>query len=277
MKTIELIGYSLKKVKGRRREVLMICLPPIIAGLFFRLAETAIYSLMLYFGLLTPAGLFIGGNIWQIVIAVIFTLMCWGISAPLWCGTAVRLLEFAGDNSEKSLFSDMLLSGRFIRRSLSSFFMCKLISMVILTPCIISGICTVSILSSSSDSGQLFIASNTGALCIAMFFCWISAKITMSAVPFLLAEYPEKSGIKAVFMSFRFMRGRKKMFVGVGILFFVPFLTVIAIPFIIPVIASAYAVGISIFFKEDEYAGKINYAHRKKRSIARKIRQRGEI
>lgn len=276
MKTIELIGYSRRKIKGRRREVLLICLPPIFAELFFRISEAAIYSLMLYFGAFTPAGLFTGESIEQLVVAVVFTLIRWIICAPLWCCTAVRLLEFAGDNDKKSLFSDMLLSGRFICRSLSSFFMRKLISTVTLAPCIVSGIYTVSLLSSSADSRQLFIASNTGALCIVMFIFWISVKINMSSVPFLLAEYPEKSGIRAVFMSIRFMRGRKKMFVGIGTVFFIPFLTVIAVPFVIPEVASAYAVGISIFFREDEYAKSVQTECRKRRLFARKIRQRGE-
>ncbi len=276
MKTMELIGYSRKKIKGRRREVLFICLPPIFAELFFRLAEASVYSLMLYFGTLKPAGLFTGESIEQIVIAVIFTFIRWIISAPLWCAAAVRLIEFAGDKDKKSLFSDMLLSGRFIRRSLSSFFMCRLISTVSLAPAVISGIYTISLLSSSADSRQLFIASNAGALCMVLFFFWIFLKISMTSVPFLLAEYPEKSGIGTVFMSFRFMRGRKKMFVGVGTVFLIPFITIIAIPFIIPEIASAYAVGISIFFKEDEYAQSFQPERRKRRLSARKIRQRGE-
>lgn len=277
MKTMELIGYSRKKTKGRRREVFLICLPPIFAEIFFRLAEAAVYSLMLYFGAFTPAGLFTGESIEQLVITLVFTFIRWIICTPLWCGTAVRLLEFAGDKDKKSLFSDMLLSGRFIRRSLSSFFMRKLISMIFLIPAVVSGIYTVILLSSSADSRQLFIASNTGALCVLLLIFWISVKISMSSVPFLLAEYPEKSGIGTVFMSFRFMRGRKKMFVGIGAIFFIPFLTIIAIPFIIPEIASAYAVGITIFFKEDEYAGTVQPERRKRRLFARKIRQRGEM
>lgn len=276
MKTTELIGYSRRKIKGRRREVLLICLTPIFAELFFRVMEAAVYSFMLYFGTFTPAGLFTGESIEQLVIAVVFMFIRWIICAPLWCGTAVRLLEFAGDKNNKSLFSDMLLSGRFIRRSLSSFFICKLISTLSLAPCIVSGIYTVSLLSSSADSRQLFIASNTGALCIVLFVFWVSVKINMSSVPFLLAEYPEKSGIGAVFISFRFMKGRKKMFVGIGTIFFIPFLTIIAIPLVIPEIASAYAVGISIFFREDEYAKSVQPESRKRRLFARKIRQRGE-
>ncbi len=275
MKTLELIGYSRRKIKHRRREVLLVCLPPLFAEIFFRLAEAALYSILLYFGAFTPLGLFTGESIEQLVIAVVFTLIRWIVTAPLWCGTAVRLLEFAGDTEKKSLFSDMLLSGRFIRRSLSSFFMRKLISTAALLPAVISGIYTVSILSNSADSRQLFYASNTGALCITLFFFWISVKISMSSVPFLLAEYPEKSGIRAVFMSFRFMRGRKKMFVGVGLIFLIPLITVIAIPFVIPETASAYAVGISIFFKEDEYTKSVQ-PERRKRLFARKIRQRGE-
>lgn len=275
MKTMELIGYSRRKIKGRRREVLFICTPPIFAEIFFRLAETAVYSLMLYFGGFTPLGLFTGESIEQLVVAVVFTFIRWIITAPLWCATAVRLLEFACDKDKKSFFSDMLLSGRFIRRSLSSFFLRKIISTVSLVPCIVSAVYTISLLSSSADSQKLFIASNTGALSVALFIFWISVKISMSSVPFLLAEYPEKSGLKAVFMSFGFMRGRKKMFVGVGLIFLIPFLTLIAVPFLIPETASAYAVGISIFFKEDEYARTVQ-PERRKRLSARKIRQRGE-
>lgn len=276
MRTFELIGYSRRKIKHRRREVLLVCLPPIFAEIFFRLAETALYSVLLYFGAFTPLGLFTGESIEQLVIAVVFTLIRWIVTAPLWCGTAVRLLEFAGDTKKKSLFSEMLLSGRFIRRSLSSFFMRKLISTAVLLPAVIAGIYTINLLSASADSRQLFYASNTGALCIALIFFWISIKISMSSVPFLLVEYPEKSGIGAVFMSFRFMRGRKKMFVGTGLIFLIPLITVIAIPFLIPEIASAYALGISIFFKEDEYARSVQPERRKRQLFAREIRQRGE-
>lgn len=276
MKTTELIGYSFKKIKGRRREVFLICLPPIFAELFFRLAETAVYSLMLYFGELNPVGLFTGESMIHLAVAVAFTLIRWIVTAPLRCGTAVRLLEFAGDKEKKSLFSDMLLNGRFVRRSLSSFFTCKLISTAVLLPSVLSGMYTISLLSSSADNGQLFIASNTGVFCIVMLFLWISIKISMTSVPFLLAEYQEKGGIRTVFRSFRFMHGRKKMFVGVCMVFLIPFATLLAIPFIIPEIASAYAVGISIFFKEDEYAGVIRSKQGRKRLSARKIRQRGE-
>lgn len=273
MKTFELIGYSRRKIKHRRREVLLVCLPPIFADIFFRLAETALYSVLLYLGAFTPQELFTGRSMEQLVIAVVFTFMRWIITAPLWCCTAVRLLEFAGDKEKKSLFSEMLLNGRFIRRSFSSFFMRKLISTAVLLPSVAAGIYTASLLSSSADSRQLFYASNTGALCAVLFLFWISVNISMSAVPFLLAEYPEKSGIGAVFMSFRFMKGRKKMLVGAGLIFLIPLITVIAIPFVIPETASVYAVGISIFFKEDEYARSVQ-PERRKRMFA--FRRRGE-
>lgn len=276
MKTMELISYSRRKIKGKRRRVFFMCLPPICAEIFFRLAEAAVYSIMLYFGAFSPAGLFTGESIEQIVIAVVFAFIRWIISAPLWCATAVRLMEFAVDSDKKTSFTDMLLSWHFIGRSLSAFFMQKLLCTISLAPAIISGAYTLNLISSGADSRQLFIASNTGALFIVLLFFWISIKISMMSVPFLLAEYPEKSGAGAVFRSFKFMRGRKKMFVGLITVFFIPFITVIAIPFIIPEIASAYALGISIFFKEDEYAMSVQSESRKRRLFSRKIRQRGE-
>ncbi|MCM1132081.1 MAG: hypothetical protein NC340_01280 [Ruminococcus flavefaciens] len=276
MKTMELIGYSRRKIKGRRREVLLMCLPPICAEMFFRLAEATVYSLMLYFGAFSPAGLFTGESIEQLVVAVVFTFIRWIISAPLWCAAAVRLMEFAGDTDKKSSFSELLLNWRFIRRSLSAFFMQKIICTVTLAPSVIAGIYTIRLISSDADSTQLFWASNTGCICILLLLFWISLKISIMSVPFLLAEYPQKSGAGTVFMSFRFMRGRRRLFVGAGAVFFIPFLTVIAIPFIIPEIASVCATGISIFFKEDEYARTVRPERIRKRLFAKKIRQRGE-
>lgn len=272
MKTFELLSYSRKKVKSRRREVFLICTPPIFAGLFLRIAEISLYSFLLYMGAFTPAGLFTGESVEQVIIAVVFAFIRQVISAPLYCASAVRLIEFANDSVKKSLFSEMLLSGRFIWRSISSFFMRKIISAVVLSPAVISGIYAIKILSSDADNTELFIASNLFALCVFSFIAWIAVKISMSAVPFLLAEYPEKSGFRVVFMSFGFMKGRKIMFAGVGILFFLPVITIIAIPFLIPEIASVYAVGMSIFFKEDEYARSTKAVCRKKRFF---IRQRG--
>ena len=48
----ELIGYTRRRIRGRRAELLLVCLPPVAAGLLFRLGEAAFYSLLLYFGAL---------------------------------------------------------------------------------------------------------------------------------------------------------------------------------------------------------------------------------
>lgn len=276
MKTMELIRYSRRKIKGKRREIFLICTPPIVAELFFRLAEASVYSIMLYLGAFKPLGLFTGESIEQILITVVFVTARYIISAPLYCASAVRLIEFAEDSDKKTSFSDILLEWRFIWRSLFSFFMRKMICTATLIPAIISGLYGIKIISENADDRQLFLASNLFALCIVFIIFWLGVKISMTAVPFLLAEFPKKSVLKVVFDSFRFMNGRKKMFIGISFVFLLPVATIVAIPFVIPEIASAYAVGISIFFKEDEYAH-IVHKSKRKRIFARKIRQSGEI
>lgn len=276
MKTRELISYSRKKIKGRRREVFLICTPPLFAEIFFRLAEISVYSILLYYGAFTPSGLFTGESTEQLIITLVFTLVRWFVCAPLYCASAVRLMEFTEEREKRTLFTDMLLDWRFIRRSMSSFIMKKLISAAMLVPAVISGLYTVRLLSSDAGNTELFIAANVCVLCIVSVIAWIAAKVSMMSVPFLLAEFPEKSGAGVVFMSFRFMSGRKKMFVGIGAVFFIPVLTVIAVPFVIPEIISAYTAGISIFFKEDEYSRAECTGRRKKHIFVRKIRQEGE-
>lgn len=255
MKSWELIGYSRRKIKGRRREAFFICMMPLGAELFFRLAEAALYSIMLYMGVLNPAGLFTGESIEQLVIAFVFTVSRWIISAPLYCAAAVRLREFISESGNKTYVSDMLLSWRFIRRSISSFLFSRFISALSLIPAVISGYYLIDMLSSGADSREIIIASNAAAVFIISLVLWTAVQLNLMAVPFLLAEFPEKSGAGAVFLSFRFMHGRRKTVLNLLLIFLLPMLFIVTIPFLIPEILTAYTFGISIFLKEDEYSG----------------------
>lgn len=253
MKTRELIGYARKRVRGRRRELLLVCMIPIGADLFFRLAEAALYSLLLYFGAMRPAALFTGENTEQLVIAAVFTLLRWLVTAPLFCAAAVRLKEFTDEKPLFTSFSDMLLSGRFIRRSISAFFMGRLVGAAALVPAAAAGAYAFSLISGGGGSRELFAASNAAALAIAGIALWISVRLSLTAVPFILAACPEKSAAGAVFMSFRFMRGRRGMPLKLAAAYLLPMLTIAAIPFLIPELAAALSIGMSIFMKEDEY------------------------
>ena len=62
MKIRELIRYSGRLLEGRRARTMMICLLPAAAELFFRFAEAAVFSLLLYFGGSMPIELFSGSS-----------------------------------------------------------------------------------------------------------------------------------------------------------------------------------------------------------------------
>ena len=62
MKVRELMRFSRKYLRGRRTAVLMVCMLPIGAGLIFRLAEAAIYSMLLYYGEMKPMDILNGSS-----------------------------------------------------------------------------------------------------------------------------------------------------------------------------------------------------------------------
>lgn len=253
MKTYELISYSRRRIKGNRRRILLICLLPLGAELFFRTAETALYSILLYFGEMPPAALFTGENSEHLAIAAIFAAFRLLICPPLWCAAAVRLKEFTDEKGRKTSFSEMLLNGRFIRRSISAAFWIKIVSAAAALPAISAAVFAIRIVSEDADSRRLIIASNAAALAAAFALFWLAVRASLATVPFLLAEFPKKGGFSAVMSSLKFMRGRRKMPLFLGAAYILPMLTVVAIPFLIPELATAFSIGISIYLKEDEY------------------------
>ena len=57
MKIRELTAFSKKLLKNKKASTMMICLLPLAAELFFRFAEAAVFSLLLYFGEMPPIAL----------------------------------------------------------------------------------------------------------------------------------------------------------------------------------------------------------------------------
>lgn len=246
MKIWELIGYTRRKIKGRRAELLLICLPPAAAELFFRLAEAAFYSLLLYFGAMSPAGLFTGELAGQLVIAAVMTLLRWTASAPLRCAAAVKLRELTGEGRVRSSASELMLNGRFLRRSISAHIAGRLLSFAAIAPAAALGAYAYTLVSDGGGSGELFAASNAAVLAAVFAALWLSVRLSLTAVPFLLAEFPDKSALSCVFMSLGFMRGRKRIPLALTVISF--------IPVFLPGAAAAFATGTAIFIKEDEYA-----------------------
>lgn len=252
MSTRELIGYSRKLIKGRRRELLLICMLPIGTEIFFRTAEAALYSLMLYFGNIKPISLFMGNNAEQVVISGLFAVLRSLVMPPLWCGLAARMMIFAEGKTESPTFSDMLLSGKFIGRAITASLFGRLIAAAVLAPGIISISYGIRLLSDGADSRELIIATNLIALGFGFAILWAAVRLGLTSVPFLLWEYRELSAVRTVMKSMSFMKNRRGLPLTLIFAYLPPILTIVAAPYFIPEWAAAYAVGISIFLKEDE-------------------------
>ena len=261
----ELIGYTRRRICGRRAELLLVCLPPVAAGLLFRLGEAAFYSLLLYFGAMRPAELFSGGFAGQLVLAGMLTLMRWGVTAPLICAAAARLRSAVTDGAEDVPASELLLRGDFIRRSITAYVAGKLLCFAALVPAALLGAYAYTLIADGGGSSELFAAWNAAALAALSAILWLGARLSVTAVPFLLAEYPDRGGLACVVMSLSFMRGRKRLPLGLAAVYALPLVTLVGIPIFLPELAAAFATGISIFIKEDEYA----------RSAVRRVRRAG--
>ena len=254
MKIFELIAYSRGNIRGKRRSLLLACLLPFGAELLFRLAEAAFYSLLLYFGAMQPAELFTGKNAEQLVLVVIFTIARWLVTAPLTCAAAVKAMEAAAEKSPRVHVSELLLDGRFLRRSIAASVTMKLICLAALIPAAGAAIYAAETVSRGGGSRELFGAVNMAVLAVLLMGVWLAARLTAAAVPFLLAAYPEKGGIAAAFGAFRFMRGRRALLLKLFAVYLPLMATIAGIPFFLPELAAALATGISIYIKEDEYA-----------------------
>lgn len=248
MKTRELMKYSRKLVKGHRSEILLICILPIGTEFFLRTAEASLYCLMLYFGNIKPINLFNGNVMEQVIISALFVVLRCVVMPPLWCGLASRLMMFAEGKKESATFTDMLLSGKFISRAIGASLFGRLISAMFLLPCIVTAGLGISMLTDGAKGSELIISTSLITAGIGFGILWAAVKLGLTAVPFLLWAHSEYSPFKTVMLSFRFMRNRRKLPLALMLVYLplVPFI------YFIPEWAVSYAVGVSIFLKEDE-------------------------
>lgn len=260
MRIRELSGYTENMIKGKRWELLLLCLLPIGGELLLRSAEAALYSLMLYFGTIRPIDLFTGINTEQTVLSAIFILLRFLIMPPLWCGLGARLMLFAEGKKEPKRLSRYLSSGKFILRSISANFFICLISALFLLPIVAAFALGIYLLYDGAAGAELFVAVNLIALGIFLGIRWIYLRFGLTAVPFLLLKKGELSAFRIVLFTIKFMRHRGKFPLKLILTYLLPVL--IIPPYFIPKIAVSYAVGISIFFKEDENAHEQTCIHR---------------
>ncbi len=253
MKLRELICYSRSIVRQGRLHILIICLMPLFTELFFRLAEASVCSLLLYFSDMSPAELFTGENEPQFV----FSLTCMVLRVltipPLTCAAAFRLTELCcGDEGVTPLW-EVLTDMRFLRRSVVSGLLCRIIGTLFFMPVLFSGETLAALLKKGGGENELFAAVQAAALTAVSLLLWAMVRLTLSAVPFLLVRRTDKSAVGTVFCSFRFMSGRRGHFLRLIGMYALPALSLIGLPLALPDLMTAFAVSISVFAQEDDY------------------------
>lgn len=258
MKLMQLTSYSDKLLKGRRMKALLVCLMFLGTELFFRLAEATLYSLMLYFGELKPAGLFTGESPIQQAAALICTFLRYAAAAPLGFAAAYWFSELCSENRKKRRISlsHVLLNPRIYGRSLHMLLLSKALSAAFLAPAAFFGSTAYSFIKNgmdSSDSMHLLLAVHAAVMTVVSLILWIWSRLTMLAVPYLMIRFPEKSVFRLICGSFRFMKGRRATLLKIFLLYIPPMLFLVPIPYLLPKLFSAVSLFMSISLKEDEY------------------------
>lgn len=254
MKIRELTAFSKKLLKNKKAATMTICLLPLAAELFFRFAEAAVFSLLLYFGEMPPIALFSGENKLQLAVTLIAFVLRVAVTAPLSFGAAHRLMEMCGENRKRfTPFSRILMSRKNFRKSLALTLWSKLIGFLALIPAAFFGVNAYLLFIRSNSVSGIFLTCHACMLTIISAAFWISVKLSLAAGFFLTAHFPKMSAFKIIIYSMKFMRGRKKELMKPVLLYIPLMLTVIGIPYAVTRIMTAYALGISIYIKEDEY------------------------
>ncbi len=253
MRIRELISFSGKMLKGKRAVTMTVCLLPLAAELFFRFAEAAVYSLLLYFGQMQPVALFSGGSRIQLAVALITAVLRITFTAPLTFAMAFRLMELCGSRKSVTPLSRILMSRKYFRKSLGLSILSKSAALIALAPAVFFGITASSMLSTARTARELFLTCHAFMLTVVSVIMWLSLKISLAAAPFLMVHFPEYSPFRIILLSIRFMKGRKSAFVGLAAVYLLPIVSIIGLPFACTRLTSAAALCISIYIKEDEY------------------------
>ena len=253
MKVRELIRYTGGLLRGRQTRTMIICALPLAAELFFRFAEAAAFSLLLYFGGSRAIRLFGGDSGVQLAVTAVCTLLRWVTAAPLMYAAAYSLYGITGENPRSMRFSRLLLRKRTLRRSISAALWTKVIGLLALVPVIFFAVMAYELTDRRLRGASAFLVGNAVLLAVIFGFLWLSLKLSFAAVPFLLVRFPQLTAFRTVMFSISFMQGRRSVLLRLIAAYLPQMLTVAGIPFAVSKLMSAFSLSIDIFIKEDEY------------------------
>jgi hypothetical protein len=268
MKVRELIRYTGGLLRGRQTRTMIICALPLAAELFFRFAEAAAFSLLLYFSGSRAIRLFGGNSGVQLAVTAVCTLLRWVTAAPLMYAAAYSLYGITGENPRSMRLSRLLLRKRTLRRSISAALWTKVIGLLALVPVIFFAVMAYELTDRRLRGASAFLFGNAVLLAVIFGLLWLSLKLSFTAVPFLLVRFPQLTAFRTVIFSISFMQGRRSVLLRLIAAYLPQMLTVAGIPFAVSKLMSAFSLSIDIFIKEDEYleTDRADGGHRKARN-----------
>ncbi len=255
MKIRELIRFSRGLLMGRRARTMMICILPLGAELFFRFAEAAVYSMLLYFGNIEPIRLFGGSNPVQLGVTAASTLLRLLTTAPLMYAAAYRLYGMTSELPQKrcEAFSRILLRKCTFKRSISAALWTKAVGLLALAPAVFFGTAAYGLTGEKLSPREAFLAANALFLTGVSVILWLSLKLSFAAVPYILVRFPKMTAFRAMIFSVGFMRGRKSVLLRLLAVYLPQMLTIAGLPYALTKLMTAFSLSIDIFIKEDEY------------------------
>ncbi len=256
MKLKQINAYSGNLLKGKRTKAVFICLMYPAVELFFRLAEAAVCCILLYAGVVSPAGLFTGECLFQQIAVAVLTVLRILTVPTLIYACAYWFVQVCSEKKHIRPLSRIILSGQIYRKSLAALLISKAVSFISLLPAVFFGASAYSIIRSGIGSAgelRLFMAVHAASLTLVSLFIWLRIKLALLTVPFLMVQFPEKNIFRLIFSAFRFVRGRCMMLFRIILHFGLPMLPVITIPLLLPHLVASLSLCIGIYIKEDEY------------------------
>ena len=255
MKIRELIRFSRGLLMGRRARTMMICILPLGAELFFRFAEAAVYSMLLYFGNIEPIRLFGGSSPVQLGVTAASTLLRLLTTAPLMYAAAYRLYGMTSELPQKrcEAFSRILLRKCTFKRSISAALWTKAVGLLALAPAVFFGTAAYGLTGEKLSPREAFLAANALFLTGVSVILWLSLKLSFAAVPYILVRFPKMTAFRAMIFSVGFMRGRKSVLLRLLAVYLPQMLTIAGLPYALTKLMTAFSLSIDIFIKEDEY------------------------